>query len=59
MGKYLGRLADIRRIQDLIVERAERSHVPVVENANAERAIDAVIDLLLDLAEAGGRAVLP
>ena len=40
MDKYLERLDDIRRIQTYIVGRARREGVPVVENANVDRAID-------------------
>lgn len=48
MEKYLDRLPDIRRIQTLLVSRAFREGVPVVENANVERAIDEVVSLVLD-----------
>jgi 2-phosphoglycerate kinase len=51
MGKYLERLDDIRRIQTYVSGRARREGVPVVENANVERAIDAVIGLVMDAAE--------
>lgn len=45
--KYLDRLSDIRRLQDYIVERARDTGVPVIENANVEQAIGAVIELVL------------
>jgi 2-phosphoglycerate kinase len=51
MAKYLDRLDDIRRVQSYVVERAGREHVPVVENANAERTIDDVIELVMQAAE--------
>jgi 2-phosphoglycerate kinase len=51
MGKYLERLDDIRRIQTYVSGRARREGVPVVENANVDRAIDAVIGLVMDAAE--------
>ncbi|HZQ15177.1 MAG TPA: hypothetical protein VFA82_00260 [Gaiellaceae bacterium] len=51
MAKYLDRLDDIRRVQAYIVERAGRAGVPVVENANAERTIDDVIELVMQAAE--------
>jgi 2-phosphoglycerate kinase len=51
MGKYLERLEDIRRIQTYVCGRARREGVPVVENANVERSIDAVIGLVMDAAE--------
>ena len=51
MDKYLDRLDDIRRIQVYVAGRARREGVPVVENANVERAIDQVIGLVMDAAE--------
>jgi 2-phosphoglycerate kinase len=51
MDKYLERLDDIRRIQDYIVGRARRQGVPVVENANVERTIDQVIEIVMQSAE--------
>jgi 2-phosphoglycerate kinase len=51
MGKYLDRFDAIRRLQDLIVERAEATGTPVVENENAERATAAVAELVLSAAE--------
>jgi 2-phosphoglycerate kinase len=55
MDKYLGRIDDIRRIQSFLVERARREGVEVIENANVERAIDAVIALAMGLADRVGR----
>jgi len=49
--KYLDALADIRLVQDLLVERALREGVPVVENGHVEQAIAAVIELVLASAE--------
>jgi 2-phosphoglycerate kinase len=49
--KYLDRLGDIRRVQDLIVRRAERAGVPVIENTNIEASIRSVMDLVLEGAE--------
>jgi len=51
MEKYLERLDDIRRVQSYVVERARREGVKVVENANVERTIDAVIELVMQAAE--------
>jgi 2-phosphoglycerate kinase len=51
MDKYLDRLDDIRRIQTYVVGRARREHVPVIENANVERTIDQVIELVMQAAE--------
>jgi len=49
--KYLDALADIRLVQDFLVERALREGVPVVENGHVEQAIAAVIELVLASAE--------
>jgi len=46
--KYLDRLPDIRRVQEMIVRRAERAGVPVIENTNIERSIRTVMDLVLE-----------
>ena len=51
MDKYLERIDDIRRIQTYIVGRARREGVPVVENANVERTIDEVIEIVMQSAE--------
>jgi 2-phosphoglycerate kinase len=51
MDKYLGQLEAIRRVQTYIVGRARREHVPVIENANVERTIDQVIELVMQAAE--------
>jgi 2-phosphoglycerate kinase len=51
MTRYLDQLGDIRRIQAYVTGRARREGVPVVENANVERAIDAVMGLVMDAAE--------
>jgi 2-phosphoglycerate kinase len=50
--KYLAHLADIRHIQDFIVDEAERSGVPVIQNGSIEQAIGAVIELVLEQAAA-------
>ncbi len=51
MDKYLSHLDDIRRLQTYIAGRARREGVPVVENANVERTIDQVIELVMQAAE--------
>jgi len=51
MEKYLERIDDIRRVQAHITSRARREGVPVVENANVERTIDQVIELVMQAAE--------
>jgi 2-phosphoglycerate kinase len=51
MDKYLDRLPEIRRVQTYISGRARREGVPVVENANVERTIDQVIELVMQAAE--------
>jgi len=50
-SRYLDRFADIRRLQDLLVARARREGVPVIENEDADRAARTVADLVLDAAE--------
>ena len=54
MSRYLDRLDDIRRIQDYLVSRAARSGVAVIENANVERTIDEVVELVIESAERAG-----
>ena len=51
MAKYLDHLDDIRRVQTYVSSRARREGVPVVENANVERTIDQVIELVMQSAE--------
>jgi 2-phosphoglycerate kinase len=51
MDKYLERLDDIRRIQTYVVGRARRESVPVVENANVDRTVDEVIEIVMRSAE--------
>jgi 2-phosphoglycerate kinase len=51
MDKYLDHIDDIRRVQTYITSRARRENVPVVENANVERTIDQVIELVMQSAE--------
>ena len=51
MDKYLDHIDDIRRVQTYIASRARREGVPVVENANVERTIDQVIELVMQSAE--------
>jgi 2-phosphoglycerate kinase len=50
-ARYLDGFAEIRRLQRLIVERAEREGVPVIENENADEASRAVVELVLSAAE--------
>jgi 2-phosphoglycerate kinase len=51
MDKYLEHIEDIRRVQTYIAGRARREQVPVIENANVERTIDEVIELVMQAAE--------
>ena len=50
-SRYLERFDDIRRLQEVIVARAERAGVPVIENEDADKAARTVADLVLDAAE--------
>jgi 2-phosphoglycerate kinase len=49
--KYLESLGDIRRIQQYLVERAERAGVPVFENSRIDRTVEAIIRLVLEEVE--------
>ncbi len=49
--KYLDALPEIRRIQDLLIERAHEAGVPVIENRDREQAVDAVLQFVLDTFE--------
>jgi 2-phosphoglycerate kinase len=50
-SRYLERFGDIRKLQEVIVARAHRAGVPVIENEDADRAARTVADLVLDAAE--------
>ena len=50
-SRYLERFGDIRRLQELVVARAQRAGVPVIENEDADKAARTVADLVLDAAE--------
>jgi 2-phosphoglycerate kinase len=45
--KYLRALPEIRQVQDYLVERATRSGVPVIDNANVDTTVDRVVELVL------------
>ncbi|HSK16776.1 MAG TPA: hypothetical protein VK915_11485 [Gaiellaceae bacterium] len=47
MQKYLRALPEIRRIQDYLIERAEKTGVPVIDNARIEGAVNGIIHLVL------------
>ena len=51
VDKYLEALPDIRIVQGYIVERAQQWGVPVIDNADIDQAIAAVIELTLASAE--------
>ena len=48
--KYIEGFHEIRLIQDYIVERARRNDVPVIENTSIDRALEAILDLVLERA---------
>jgi 2-phosphoglycerate kinase len=52
LDRYLHRLADIRQLQDFLVEEARKCGVPVVQNGNIELAIGEVIELVFAQMEA-------
>jgi 2-phosphoglycerate kinase len=47
LDKYLDGLDEIRQLQELIVERAVRFGVPVIESTSVERTTSALLDLVL------------
>jgi 2-phosphoglycerate kinase len=49
--KYIHSLEDIRRIQEHIVRRAERTGVPVLENRGIESTIGSLLELVYASAE--------
>jgi 2-phosphoglycerate kinase len=51
LTKYLERFHDIRRIQAFVVERARDVDVPVIENADLERAVAEVLELVYAAAQ--------
>jgi 2-phosphoglycerate kinase len=51
LDKYLDRLADIRYLQDYIVDRARGEGVPVIDNRQREQSIAAVMELVLSAAD--------
>jgi 2-phosphoglycerate kinase len=52
LDKYLERIGDIRYLQDFIVERAQLEGVPVIENSDRDKALAAVMELVLSAADA-------
>jgi 2-phosphoglycerate kinase len=51
LDKYIEGLPEIRLIQDLILERAARFDIPVIENHSFDEAIGEILDLVLTGAE--------
>lgn len=51
LEKYLEGLPEIRLIQEVLLERARRFDVPVIENVSLDEAIGQVMDLVLTSAE--------
>jgi 2-phosphoglycerate kinase len=51
LDKYLERLGDIRYLQDYICERAQVEGTPRIENGEREKAIGAVMELVLAAAD--------
>lgn len=56
LEKYIDGLPEIRLIQDVLLERARRFDVPVIENASFDETIGEVLDLVLTSAERLARA---
>jgi 2-phosphoglycerate kinase len=57
MERYLKRFGEIRRIQEYLVARAEKQGWPVIEAADPDQALLAVMDLILERATARAAAV--
>jgi 2-phosphoglycerate kinase len=57
MDRYLRRFGEIRRIQEYLVARAEKQGWPVIEAGDPDRALLAVMDLILERASAGAAAI--
>jgi 2-phosphoglycerate kinase len=55
LEKYLEGMAEIRLLQEAIVERARRYDVPVIENVSLDQAVGEVLDLVLSSADALSR----
>jgi len=51
LEKYLDGMPEIRMIQDVLLDRAQRFDVPVIENTSFDEAIGAMLDLVLTGAE--------
>jgi len=51
LEKYLDGMTEIRMIQDVLLERARRFDVPVIENTSLDDAIGQMLDLVLTGAE--------
>ena len=51
LEKYLEGMPEIRMIQDVLLERARRFDVPVIENTSFDEAIGQMLDLVLSGAE--------
>jgi 2-phosphoglycerate kinase len=51
LEKYLDGMTEIRLVQDLVLERARRFDVPVIENVTVDQAIGEVLDLVLSRAD--------
>jgi 2-phosphoglycerate kinase len=53
--RYLDSIGDIRAIQELILARAHKACVPVLQNANIEDAVARAMELVLESAERAER----
>jgi 2-phosphoglycerate kinase len=51
LEKYIDGMPEIRRIQDALVERAQRFDVPVIHNSTLDQAMGEVLDLVLSTAD--------
>jgi 2-phosphoglycerate kinase len=58
LRKYLEALPAIRRIQDYVVEKADRAGVPVIANASIDSAIGEILELVFAGAEQIGKVAV-
>jgi 2-phosphoglycerate kinase len=57
MDRYLRSFGEIRRIQDYLMGRAEKESWPIIDAGDADQALIAVMDLILERATARQPAV--
>jgi 2-phosphoglycerate kinase len=51
LEKYIDGMPEIRRVQEALVERAQRFDVPVIRNVSVDQAMGEVVDIVLSTAD--------